>query len=393
MTDNFPQPALPGRRINLLLIAVMVMVAAVLGLFPAILTIERPALLAYFAAGALVLGLVYGMAERRDTTAEPGFMEHLLALIGSVFPFSMVASGWIAVYWALRGLILGVNWLADKVGLGWNLDAELIAHYPTLVLAAIGGVIYVVVAVQEYIDLLYPVEFGPRSNLVELSRRRKDLITGFIVVAILLVGVAALFFFNRITHVLFYILLDIIIFFSTVFVYTETLPSETKPAAVSSLVDKVAILLEFSGYRVQMYPGLTSDSMEPFLSNVDLLAQKGELNLAVRVIHPPGSGETPQDWKVASQLRQAAIMLRFERGYPPESMRLWIVLVDTSPDPSLIAFSEEEEILISTTSEVDILRIIEESAVNPEAAPDFLNRLGLEQTPTPPTASLNRIEV
>ena len=110
------QPADPGRRTNLILIAGMVTVAAVIGLFPAILIIERPMLLVYFAAGALVLGLLYGLIERRNSTAEPGFMEHLLALIGSIFPFSMVASGWIVLYWALRGLFLGVNWLAERWG-------------------------------------------------------------------------------------------------------------------------------------------------------------------------------------------------------------------------------------------------------------------------------------
>ena len=130
MMDNLAQPADPGKRTNLLLIAGMVSAAAVVGLFPAILMIDRPMLLVYFGAGALVLGLLYGLIEQRNSTAEPGFMEHVLAFIGSVFPFSMVASGWIALYWALRGLILGVNWLAGKVGLGWDLDAELIAHYP-----------------------------------------------------------------------------------------------------------------------------------------------------------------------------------------------------------------------------------------------------------------------
>ena len=119
------------------------------------------------------------------------------------------------------------------MGLGWDLNAELIAHYPSLVLAALGGVIYVVVAVQEYMDLLYPDESGPLSNLAELSQRRKDLTIGFVGVGIALAGTAALFFFDKIGPNLFYILLDVIIFFSTVFVYTETLP-EGEPVAAAS---------------------------------------------------------------------------------------------------------------------------------------------------------------
>ena len=59
---------------------------------------------------------------------------------------------------------------------------------------------------------------------------------------------------------------------------------------------------------------MISESMEPFLNNVDLLARMDELNLAARVISPPGDSNVPLDWKVASQLRQAAMMLRFERG-------------------------------------------------------------------------------
>ena len=55
--------------------------------------------------------------------------------------------------------------------------------------------------------------------------------------------------------------------------------------------------------------------MEPFLKNVDLLARMDELNL-VDPRDPPTRGGlcNPLDWKVASQLRQAAMMLRFERG-------------------------------------------------------------------------------
>ena len=132
--------------------------------------------------------------------------------------------------------------------------------------------------------------------------------------------------------------------------------------------------------------------MEPFLSNVDLLARMGELNLAARVIRPPGEAGVPLDWKVASQLRQAAMMLRFERGLAPETMRLWIILINASADPSLVAFSEEENILLSKTSEQEILRIIEESAVDPEAAPQFLKRLGLDLKNARPAAALNRIE-
>ena len=79
--------------------------------------------------------------------------------------------------------------------------------------------------------LLYPDEFGPHSNLAELAQRRKDLTIGFVGVGIALAGTAALFFFDKIGPNLFYILLDVIIFFSTVFVYTETLP-EGEPARV-----------------------------------------------------------------------------------------------------------------------------------------------------------------
>ena len=147
-------PLITGRRTNLILIAGMVTVAAVIGLFPAILMIERPMLLVYFSRG----GTGAGAAVWADRTAQfhSGARLHGASSGADREYFSIFDGGergGLCCIGALRGLFLGVNWLAGKVGLGWDLNAELIAHYPSLVLAALGGVIYVVVAVQEYMDL------------------------------------------------------------------------------------------------------------------------------------------------------------------------------------------------------------------------------------------------
>jgi hypothetical protein len=350
-------------RVNRLALILLTVIATIIGLAPIVLLLDRPHLLLYFAIGAAVLAALFSFTpEVSETSAtdSPGFLEFLLGGLGAIFTPALLGTLWVVLYWVIYGVAKLVELLA--VWAGWQVqpNADLIAFYPTVVLAALFGIGFVLISEQNMAGQLYPDTAGIKSAFYELLAQERRRLIGCTSAALLVLGVAlAVFMAAGSTGKWFHVLLQLYLLVVSAplsMLGTET----TRPRETVDTVEDISQLFEAAGYQVERFPRTGSADVDPLLISLDLFAQRSGHNVVVDVRTASESTE-PVDWKAGTGLTMATWALSKQRDLSPEDVDPLLVLVDdVKPDESLVTFSKKERVKILSVASEDVKRVLGE---------------------------------
>jgi hypothetical protein len=126
------------------------------------------------------------------------------------------------------------------------------------------------------------------------------------------------------------------------------------------VVQAVSKLLEALDYQVIRSPRTGKNDIDPVLVEVDLFAYKRVRALAVK-IKTSANPLQEADWKTASGLHMAALALVGEMEnleVLSKTVEPLLVLVGTTPDQSLTAFSSLENVHIVEIPDIEAVRQI-----------------------------------
>jgi len=347
-------------RVNKLALILLTVIAAVIGLAPVALLLGRPRLLLYFAAGSAVIAVLTSFSLRTSATNSPSFLEFLLGGLGAIFPSALLGFLWIIVYgatfYATRLAELIVVWLGGHI----HPNADLIAFYPTVVLASLLGIVFVTLSEANLADQIYLDETGVKTAFYDLFRQGRRRLMGCTTVALLFLGGAlVLFWALGSIGTVFYILMELYLMAISGSLWAES--AETKPREAVDAIDGIGRLFKVAGYQVERSPRTGISDLDSLLASLDLLAQKTGHNVFVDVRTTSKPSE-PIDWRAGAELAAAARTLSKHRNLAPGDVKRLLVLADTKkPDPSLRALGKKEQVRILRVTSDDIRRVLEET--------------------------------
>lgn len=349
-------------KVNRVAASVLALVGALIGLAPGIVHLGRPFVSLYFAAGALLLAIIYCVRKRsaeRDTvraTNSPLMSEFLLAGLGAVFPFAFLSFVWLILYPVLYWLLRAVQALT-----GWPVNAGGITFYVTASLVSLIAIVLLLNAFERIISQLYPNAAGVDSAFrTAVTARRKRLFVMLSVVALILLVLPtiAVFLFAGAPPPWFYIYLNLcLIILSAGPFNAQSATATTSPEAAIA----VGKLLEAVGYQVTVYPRLGDEEVDPLLVYLDIIAYSPGRALAIKLRTPKSSTE-PVDWSAASGL---TMCVRSLNNYLPRleleasELEPCLVLIGVSADQSLLDYCKDEPIqLIAIENETALHQVL-----------------------------------
>jgi hypothetical protein len=124
-------------------------------------------------------------------------------------------------------------------------------------------------------------------------------------------------------------------------------------------------LFSLAGYQVERFPRTGSADVDPLLTRLDLLAQKGEHTVFVGVEAETPSGE-PVDWKTGTELTMASWSLSQARELSPERAERLLVLVDVKADKSLQRLQREGNVEVARLTSQQIEQVLSGDLIGPE---------------------------
>ena len=134
-------------RANKIAIILLTTIAAVIGIAPLIINIQRPQLLFYFGLIALIVAWLNSRSYETKATESPGFWDFVLGFLGAIAYPALVGFFWFVFYWLIYGLAGLLEWVISAVGFEVHFNLDLIAFWPTIIF--FGFVAIVLVAGNE----------------------------------------------------------------------------------------------------------------------------------------------------------------------------------------------------------------------------------------------------
>jgi len=346
---------------NRLYIVVIVTIATAAGLGPATLALRHIAWLPWFVVLSMLTAAITLANFRTAATEVPGKMEFALSALGAVFPFAIGALLWLVVievgHWTLQVAGAGANYIGEKIWVPSDFLINIFEFLPPLLLVPV----FSNVCAEESATSLYPNLAGAKSAFYSLvTQRRKALVWVTIVALAVLGAVSALVVIWGLIGTGFYVFLEVYLFAIGASAWPSNEKTTRSPSDLTD-VEKIAKVFEAAGYRVERFPRTQKAEIDPLLTELDLLVQRGEEYIAIKVKIGSDSSE-PADWKTLSGLRTAAWVLLENRTLSRESLRTMLVLVDLSAGKSLkMAARREMSLIVSLTSE-EIGRLLQEGS-------------------------------
>jgi hypothetical protein len=208
---------------------------------------------------------------------------------------------------------------------------------------------------------LYPDVAGIRSKYFEFFTSNRSKMVGA-AISVVLVSLIALLTSQILGESLTYVLMQFVFFIIGSLFMVETTRDKTKKRKKLDIVERIRTLLETAGYLTELNPRTEDASIDPLLTNLDILARREDHNLLLD-IRSPVDADQVVDWKSASSLIQSKYLLSTEKEIQPKDLDARLLLIDIKPDPSLKRISEREKIPIQPLSSKDIDRVLEISNI------------------------------
>lgn len=184
------QDAPSGVEVNRLALTLLIGLAALIGLAPAMLILGRPQILPVLVLAAALGAFLFARHKTTVATYRPTRPEFLIAGCGGIFLQALLAVLWLLLYVLLYGILTLLLALASRLGLPLAWDVATIAFIATLVPAIFLVGVWGAVSCEDMFDQLYPGVPGVRSPLHGLVtyRGRMLIFATAIIVVLFAVG-------------------------------------------------------------------------------------------------------------------------------------------------------------------------------------------------------------
>ena len=349
-------------QVNQPVLALLAAIATVVGCAPAALALGRPLFLLYTAGIAMftaVVLLFYRTPSGPGTmvTYRPTLAEFVLAGIGAIAMPAIVSGTALGVYGLVYGVVILIKLLAAWLNRHMQLDADLIAIYPTVFFGVLCQLAIFFANIQHMGEQLYPGTTGIRSAFYGLITRDRRWLLGCITLMLLFpVGMAALAFgtLGRTIAPWFYTGLQLYLVVVTSQLYDL---STGRPRIDAEAVQAISKLFKACGYTIILEPRTGDSETDPLLVTLALFAHSSTQALAVEV-KTRSESVAKVDWTAASNLRMASLALSNapqNLGVTTHKVEPLMVLIGREPSDRLKLFSAAQAIRIVEIQDEDVV--------------------------------------
>lgn len=353
-------------KINRPVIILIVGIAALVGLAPALFALGRPKILIYSTVLALLIATLSLFRIKRTSEVSPHPFLFLLSGIGALSLISMTGL-YVLLFYAL---IYGVSWLVTFVvswlGVLWTPNLDAIAFYPTIIIVGLMGIAFIVLAVETIIKQLYPVTAGAKHAFYEFATdRRSALIRRFTIAIVILVIIIVLLILIGKARTIFYILLQISLLYVgfplILFGKRNRQQYKRRFPVTTRAVQAFSRLFKTAGYEVITSPRTGDAAMDPLLAGLDLFVYSEERALAVNIKHARVD-KAPVTWTDALEVRSAARIFgraKLELEIKAKIIEPVLILIGVNTDETLGNFTKKESIRLVELDDKEVSEILD----------------------------------
>lgn len=350
---------------KLILLAVFVALASIVGLAPASFFLRSPTLLYWFAVEGIIVAGVYLFALRSETVVGggAGILEYLLRGLAAVSFWGFLGVIWLILYGILYGVLKLVGLLITWLGIGLTINTASLAFYISFGFALLFGTGIAVAIAQNITSRLYSANISSRTVAYSQALGGQGKTWMYLVFSLLALSAmgALLWWADESRGFWFYFGLQCIPYVSCLWL----LGLGVRVRKDSEVVKAIGMLLRATGYDVIFSPHSQDATVQTLLSGVDMIATRGNQALIIQV-KTGSSSAVAVDWTAGSGLRMKAKALQLPDlcqkvevvSLINKEVEPLMVLSGRDQDESLAQFSQEHFLPVVTIEMAMIDRIL-----------------------------------